>query len=188
MQFDRETRLSWLDPMHDQHSACIEIEERSPEGRAAVKFQAKTPLLSVRTTEGNALSYLKQRKVADGTICQWKEGQFYLHIIELKRTVREKNWLQTKEQFEGALQNAHALCGVIGETAIAQVTLYTGYRHDKVPQSVESANPILNKARVGQRGGGALADWHTEHLMMMGCRVRHIKVQLDDCGDGEVMI
>lgn len=185
MYFDKQTRLSWLDPMHYDRGSCVEVEETTREGKALVRFTAQDELLSVRTTEKNALRYLTLQQVADGTVCQWKEGGLCLHIIELKRTVRGKNWQRIKAQFEGAVQNAQALCGVLGESRISQVTLYTGYLNDHV-EYAQSANPVLNKGLVGQRGGSSLADWRAENLELMGHRIRHRKVPLDADGHAEI--
>lgn len=187
MHFDRQTRLGWLDPMHIQLAPGVEIEETTQEGRARVCFRADSELLSVRTTDKNALRYLKDKQVADGTVCEWQEGRLCLHIIELKRTVKENSWQTIKAQFVGALQNAQALCGVLGETEIHQVTLYTGYLNDHLAEA-KSANPVLNKGLVGQRGGSRLADWHAEHLELMGHWLRHRKVPLDAEGNAEVRI
>lgn len=187
MRFDWQTRLGWLDPMHYQLGPSVEVEETTQEGKARVLFHAESELLSLRTTEKNALRYLKDKQVADGTVCEWKDGRLCLHIIELKRTVKEKSWQTIKAQFKGAFQNAQALCGVLGEPEIHQVTLYTGYLNDHLAEA-QSANPVLNKGLVGQRGGSRLADWHGESLELMGHRFRHCKVPLDAEGNAEVRV
>jgi hypothetical protein len=88
MEFDLQTRLQWLDTNHIQYGQNVTVVEPSAEGEAEVCITADNALLLVKTTEKNALGYLRQKKVADGTVCEFVSNtSVNLHLIECKRTV-----------------------------------------------------------------------------------------------------
>lgn len=181
MEFDLQTRLQWLDTNHIQYGQSVTLVEVSAEGEAEVHISAIHPLLLVKT-EKNALGYLKQKKVADGTICEFlTDTSVTLHLIECKKTVTEKKWTHVKEQFHGALLNAFAVCGLLNVNDISAVRLYTAYQNDRLSAD-NSANPTLMKMPVGGRQATIAQDWQGDAVSLLNQCFIHQKIQLDANG------
>lgn len=182
MKFNLQTRLGWLDSNHVQHGNRVRVVEANEEGEAEVTISSANPLLVVNTSDKNALRYLTQRKVADGTVCEFLSNDtVILHLLECKRTVKEKSWQQVKEQFHGALLNAFAVCGVLNVKQIAEVRLYTAYRDDKL-DPVNTANPSLLKAPVGGKQPAPAIEWQQGRVRILEHQFLHQKIQLDHLG------
>lgn len=187
MDFDLARRRSWLSPDHTRSGYSISIVEAKDEGRACVEFFSANDLLFVNTTEGNRLAYLKEQKVADGTICEFiDDTRVRLHLVECKKTVREKSWNTARSQFRGALQNALGVCGVLGVT-IQSVSLYTAYVTDKLDPE-QTSNPALLKGRLGESEPPAFQQWRNGLVIMEGASFEHNRIQLDPSGNGQYPI
>jgi len=95
MRFDLQTRLGWFDGNHVQLGSQVRVVEANEEGEAEVTISSTNRLLLVNTSDKSALRYLSQRKVADGTICEFlSDDAVILHLMECKRTVKENTWRQ----------------------------------------------------------------------------------------------
>ncbi len=188
MDFDLQTRLQWLDTNHIQRGQSVTIMEPNADGEAEVSLSAANQLLLVKTTEKNALGYLKQKKVADGTVCEFlTDTAVTLHLIECKRTVTAKKWIHVKEQFQGALLNAFAVCGLLNVNDIREVRLYTAYRNDRL-SAEHSPNPVLMKMPVGSRQLTVAQDWQDDSVVVLDQQFRHQKIQLDSEGRAAVSL
>lgn len=116
-------------------------------------------------------------------------GQWKLHVFELKRTVSKGNWQDMKLQFMGAMQNALAIAGFLGiYIAIDDVQVYSVYRNDKIN---DYANPVRLREQMHQRQTGeseVCDDWNDGTVVLeFGGEVRtlHKKVKLDvETGNG----
>lgn len=182
MEFDLQTRLQWLDTNHIQYGQNVTVVEPSAEGEAEVCITADNALLLVKTTEKNALGYLRQKKVADGTVCEFvSDTSVNLHLIECKRTVKAGNWEHVKEQFQGALLNAFAVCGLLNVKDIREIRLYTAYRNDRL-SAENSANPTLMKMQVGSRQPAMAQDWQDGAVRVLNHLCTHQKILLDTDG------
>ena len=182
MEFDLQTRLGWLDANHTQQGRAVTVVETSKEGEATVHISAANTLLAVKTTEKNALNYLRQKAVADGTVCEFlADGTVILHLVECKKTVREKSWKHIKKQFHGALLNAFALCGLLNLQQITAIRLYTAYQNDKL-SAESSPNPSLIKMPVGSRQPSLARDWRSGSVNIIGYNFEHQKIVLDADG------
>ena len=182
MEFDLTHRRSWLSPDHTRSGYSICITEENEEGRAHVEFTSVNELLFVNTTEKNRLAYLKEQKVADGTICEFiDDSRVRLYLVECKKTVQEKSWVTARSQFRGALQNAFGVCGVLGVT-IKSVNLYTAYVSDRLDPH-ETSNPALLKSRLGKGESPAFQQWRHDLVTVEGVQLDHHKIQLDASGN-----
>lgn len=187
MDFDFSTRLSWFDANHYQYGYRVIVTEPAEEGKAEVTFVSSKKLLSVKTTEKNALVYIKFRKVADGTVLEFiNEFEAFLHIVECKKTIKEKSWSHVIKQFQGGLINAMALAGVIG-VQIRQVTFYTAYREDKL-SAMGTSNPVFLKLPTGEPAKTPFRTWQQNALEIEGRRFKHAKTRLDSDGLAEVSL
>jgi len=113
MNFCLEERINWISAEYRQYDNTVSVEEKVEEGKAKVVFTAETKLLSISVSHRNRLNYLRQQKVADGTICKFSDNSIELHIVECKKTIKPASWFKAKEQFEGALLNSIALNGLL---------------------------------------------------------------------------
>lgn len=182
MRFDLQTRLGWFDSNHVQLGSQVRVVEANEEGEAEVTISSTNRLLLVNTSDKSALRYLSQRKVADGTVCEFlSDDAVILHLMECKRTVKENTWRQIKEQFQGALLNAFAVCGLLNVKQIAEVRLYTAYREDKL-DPVTTANPSLLKAPVGGKAASSAIEWRQGQVRILDHGFKHQKVPLDHQG------
>ena len=182
MDFDLQIRLQWLDTNHIQYGQHVTVVEPNAEGEAEVSISAANRLLLVQTTEKNAIRYLKQKKVADATICEFvTDNSVSLHLIECKRTVKPNNWEHAKAQFQGALLNAFAVCGLLNVREIRDVRLYTAYRYDRL-SAEHSADPALMKMPVGGRHPAMALDWQIGTVNLLDHLFSHQKIRLDADG------
>ena len=83
------------------------------EGQADVEVSLSNPCILFRDLENRKLKYFKNNKCADYVLFEYQGQNWIVHIFELKKTVKTKEWEHIKQQFSGALQNALALAGVL---------------------------------------------------------------------------
>lgn len=137
-----------------------------------------------RKVDEHKLPYLKIKTCAGYVLFENKDEGWFVHIFELKRTVKAKEWIHIKKQFSGALQNAYALAGVLGiEIDLTKVKTYTVYRNDKLN---DASNPAKLRYGIQTRQANAglpeQKEWNgdtveinfTEKMLL-----EHHKVQLD---------
>ena len=109
------------------------------QGEADLELHLQNPCILFQGLEKKGLHYFKNPKCADYVLFEKRENLWCLHIFELKRTVKVKEWETMKDQFMGALQNALALAGFLDiKIAMDKVYLYSVYRNDKIS---DAANP-----------------------------------------------
>lgn len=96
----------------------------------------------------NDVQFLRERVCADFALLLARgEDAFEAHVLELKKSVGEKEWLHIQEQLEWAVVRLLAIAGVLG-IHIQAVTVYTVFCNDKL--SRESApDPAAMKIPVG---------------------------------------
>lgn len=125
----------------------FELEEKSEEGSAHLTVHVKNPSILFCDLENKKLGYFLNQKCADYVIFEKRENGWFIHIIELKRTIKKKTWESIKEQFAGAIQNVFALAGVLGiEIDMSHIRLYSAYRNDKIN---DYSNPV--RLRMGMQ-------------------------------------
>ncbi len=134
-----------------------------------------------KNMEKKRLQNLKCKNCADYIIFEETEDGITVHILEMKRTVKEKEWEHIKKQFLGAVLNSYALAGVL-ETEIDErrIQFYTCYRRDLINSSVSMRAALAN--RTIKSGN---AEWNSGMVKIeeKGCSVKefcHHKIQLDE--------
>lgn len=183
MDFSFEERLSWLDKQHCHYNKTVKVIEKSKEGEAEILFNSPSNVLSAFLSEGNRLKYLNKQQVADRTICVFDNNEVELHIIELKKSVTDAKWSQTKQQFEGGLINSFGLSGILNQQ-VSKVVFYTAFRNDLMQDFSRTTNPILLKATIGNTQKTSSIDWKDTKVKILGREFEHIKIQLDNQGKG----
>lgn len=190
MNFDLEHRITWFDRNHYAGGEQVIVEEKEKSGKATVSVTSAdgNRLMMVNTTEKNALAYLNNRKVADGTICELiNDHEARLHLIECKKTVTEKSWSTAMMQFEGGLLNMLAVCGVLGVRNIFEVRVYTAFQTVSM-DARNSRNPVALKTPVGSRGPSAMKQWDDNQVHFQGKLFEHVRIELNADGEGSVTI
>lgn len=194
-----QKRLQLLDSGADSNK-LVEFAEREihllevEEGQADLTVLLSSPCILFKKLEDNGLPYFKNRKCADYVLFERKDDNWFVHIFELKRTVKSKSWGHIKFQFSGALQNAYALAGVLGiEIHMDKVKTYTVYRNDKLR---DASNPAKIRYQIQTKQGNAESpeqrEWNSNTVeidFIEKIRLEHHKVQLNiETGVGQCQL
>lgn len=163
--------------------------EKSKAGAANLTLKLKNQSILFEDLEHKKLQYFCNQKCADYIMYENVNGQWKLHVFELKRTVSKGSWSDMKLQFMGAIQNALAIAGFLGiYIAIEDVQVYSVYRNDKINDYV---NPVRLREQMHQQQTGepeACDDWNDGTIVLeFGGEVRtlHKKIKLDvETGNG----
>lgn len=157
------------------------------EGQADVEVGLSNPCILFKDLEKRKLKYFKNDMCADYVLFEYGGQNWIVHIFELKRTVKTKEWEHIKRQFSGALQNALALAGVLDfNVDLKQVHLYTAYRNDLINND---ANPVAVRCQMHeQKHAEELAvddDWNHEFISLdfpgeLKLPHRKVKLQIDN--------
>lgn len=188
-----ENRLAWIEPDHYQQGACVEVVEPRADGAGTASFAAAATrwFLHFNLSEDNRLRYLKQQKVADGVLLEFDpSGQpAALHLVELKATVDAKRWDHIKQQFLGALHNAHALLGLLDLPMPAKVICHTCFQKDGL-STAHSPNPVTFKVPTGARATSSVQDWRWPHCRLSDDfpRLEHHRHQRDETGNAAIQL
>lgn len=162
------------------------LEERKENGEALIDLTLGNDMfIAFEKMEGHTISYLKNQCAADYVLLQLKEENWYVHIFEIKRTVKDESWEHAKKQFSGSLQNAIALAGFLNiQIAFEKVFFYTAYRNDTISNA---SDPIKQRfenmlAASGKTIDSNNKDWNNETIVLdfeSDTRFVHKKIPLD---------
>ena len=126
------------------------IEEKKPEGEAKICISSKFDCFHVKGDK-NGFPILRNKKYADYLVLlhDQKSDKWILHIFELTRSVGEEDWeKKIIPQFDGALLNAYAICGVMEITEFDKITAHCAYRRDKNQSSPVRLKNLLGKPAI----------------------------------------
>lgn len=154
------------------------------QGEADLTVSLSTQCILFKGLEKKKLQYFVNKKCADYVIFENKGGQWFVHILELKRSVGSDEWNTIKLQFAGALQNVYALAGVLGiHVEPENVKVYTVYRNDKINHT---ANPVKLRCGMNAREHNTesmeQAEWNAKQVEISFANticVEHYKVNLN---------
>jgi hypothetical protein len=144
------------------------------------------------------VQFLRERVCADFALLLARGDEaFEAHIVELKKTVREKDWTHVQEQLEWAAVRMLAIGGVLG-VQIHGVTVYTAFCNDKLSRE-SSPNLVGMKIPVGptdisssdanlRRWAEARLSWERGHVRMdvFGRDVEHRRIRANEAGRAAV--
>lgn len=137
-----------LNPDHIRigNGSSVEIIETETSGAGLVKFTVNGDYIFVKGRAGDhQIIWLKSKCCADGGVITFDEGRICMHIIELKSTVRKKEWEKAQKQFAGMLLNLLAILGCAGTTENIDVKCYLVYKKDAL-NNARDTSPIFDKA------------------------------------------
>ncbi|MGZ0087196.1 hypothetical protein ACWNXI_16955 [Caldibacillus thermoamylovorans] len=160
------------------------IEQDKPgEARVTIHCPSEAVVFSIKPNKG--FSYLRTKNTPDGIVFIKRAEQLWeLHIFECKKTVGESSWKKAKKQFEGGVLHARMLRGLLGIPHFSKVYVYTAYRYDQLLE--KTPNPSLLRQPVGQAvKEQPYIDWQDRSIWILGEKVSHRRIPLDDSGEGE---
>lgn len=146
----------------------LHLQEKSEQGIADLTLHLQNPCILFKDLEHKKLEYFQNKKCADYVLYEQKAGNWMVHIFELKRTVGEKHWLNMKEQFKGAMQNALAIAGFLGiEVDMDNIYVYSAYRNDKLK---DYSNPAKLRFQMHQPKCSGMSkeceDWNEKEVVL----------------------
>lgn len=164
------------------------VEETQDDGRAEVRFVAPPGwrLEKIAVDHRHGFEWLVERKSADGIVlARTPQGQWQAHIVECKKTIKEKSWAGVRAQLHGSRLRLDAIAGVLG-IEIERVVLYTAFREDRI--GLGSPDPILDAVPIGGREPGeparARAAWRASTVFIPGeGPLSHRRLQLHTVED-----
>lgn len=162
----------------EQSNSGAEIEEPISDGYAKVSLVSENRLVVFKKMERNGLQNLKCKNCADYIVLEECEKKTKVHIFEMKRTVKSKEWVHIKKQFVGAILNAYALSGVI-DIPVEQkdIQLYTCYRRDLLQTPIAMRYTLSVRDSVQD-----ISEWNDKEITLKELgesKFKHDKIQLD---------
>lgn len=174
--------------------AIIEVIETVESGKAKVSFTASRDFLHLKHVDNKPpLKWMRNRQCADAGIVLDYGESLHLHVVELKSTLRSKDWDGVRSQFSGMIANVIALLAAIGAPKPSGVTCHVSYTRNQIRPPVDSdpadtADTIALKMQVGSKEPLIdLSDWHLCRLDVFGyTNVELRKIPRDiDTGEGK---
>ncbi|WP_139491722.1 hypothetical protein [Brevibacillus dissolubilis] len=193
---DFATRLSWLrtDNIYQKSTKHgLILKEVNEEGRAEVHFCTDhNELYSFRLEGNNKFPYLTNQKCADGIILELRQEQWFLHVIEFKKTMKKDIWNKTKVQYEGAVLRMHAIMGILGIEKLDGIYFYSAFRNNDF-EPKESTSPVLMRQlerRENLSTTVELREWFDEKITVLSLKDMPLqKIRLDkETGRGMVQL
>lgn len=176
-------KIDRLLPGVAEQGCCLTVAEKEPEGEAKLQINLDREGVLFRYPHDIHFVFAN-RKRADGILfVSGDEAAWDLCIVELKKTVKPKEWKKIKEQWHGAWLHALALSGVLEAPLSGKITFMAACREDRIAEN--SPNPVLLK-----RGGPdleAYEEWQKGQALLreLGL-VAFKKIDLDEEGMGTV--
>lgn len=182
-------RLAWANPDHVTIEAGnFVIEEVDEAGAGRVEFANSAEALVWRGRRTPPISWVAERKCADGIVLADASKACVLYLIELKNAVGIHEITKIQSQFSGAYMNFIALAAVVEAKSPDTIELIVAFKRDKIA-SLVAANPSLAKPISGPEGV-AVAEWLGGMMSVRGLGTLPVrKVKRDAVtGDGSTIL
>jgi len=157
--------------------------EREESGEARLTLNLKCEGVLFQYSHNKSFVF-SNKKRADGILFFQEESGWKVLIIELKRTVKAKEWSKVKEQWHGAWHHALALSGVLEAAFTRPPRFLLAYR--KAGISEDSADPVLLKE---PEAALAFIEWNNglAEIEEIGA-IAFEKVPLDENGVSDIVV
>ena len=169
-----------------QIRSSYRLEEQDKKGKNSIELTLENDMfIAFEKMERHKISYLKNQCAADYILLQLKEDNWYVHIFELKRTVKDESWKHIKKQFSGSLQNIIALAGFLNiQIVFEKVFLYTAYRNDTINNTSDPVKQRFENmlASSGKAIDSNNTDWNNKTIFLdfeSNTSFEHKKIPLD---------
>lgn len=163
----------------DKEFVLIETDELG-KARLNVSLHGESILFSHLDRDRGASRFIKNKKMADHLILEYREGTWKVHIVEFKRSVGADTWSDIKNQFFGGLVRSFQFCGILGISVDSdEVYLYSAYQRDRF----QGADSLVD-ARIRFHGMsmGIIEEWtkDKEYVEISdGFVAKHRKIKMD---------
>lgn len=137
----------YFDPVHVRlgNGSKVNITETEESGSGTATLSVEGDYVFLKGCAGrHQIIWLNHHKCADGGVITFSQQDVVIHVVELKSTVRIKEWKKARQQFSGMLLNSLALLGCAGLPDNIKVKCYLAYRADAMTPA-RSASPIFGK-------------------------------------------
>lgn len=155
--------------IHGQYT----LKEPNETGKALIDLTLGNDMfIAFEKMEKHKISYFKNQCAADYILLQLREGNWYVHIFELKKTVtdgKEGTWEHIKKQFSGSLQNVIALAGFLNiQIGFEKVFFYTAYRNDRINNTSDPVKQRFENisATLGKTVDSNNTDWNNTTILL----------------------
>jgi hypothetical protein len=188
-----EQRLKWLHKEKYQYSNQeVFVIETKEGGEAKIHCLVNKDTLCFNGDQIH-LTFLKQQKSVDGIVFIFSDkNEVFLHLVECKRTIRQNNWIETKEKFEGSLLTTLALQGLLNLPKIQNIYCYTAFREDKLTDRLKcnlvDIEAGMNPKQEQKENYHSGIDWLNDEINILSLhKIKHKKIELDkNTGLGEI--
>lgn len=145
----------------------IVFEEKSDGGEGMATFHSNSPCIMIKASNQAPLLWaFSNKKCAEGALLTINNGEFHLHIIELKSKLSRAEWSKAMSQLSGMYLAALATCRVLGINNLNSVVCYIGYKKNAMTVD-RSADPVLLKTFVGKSNPvGRNDEWENEKMLL----------------------
>lgn len=188
-----QKRLALLDiNLVKQSDSEFHLTEKDEAGIADLHVYVEDNCILFCNLEKKKNEYLLVKSCADYVLFQVTDNVGKLYVFELKRTISESSWEKIKHQFEGAMQNALALAGLLGiEMDLRNTQLFSVFRNDKLN---DFSNPAKQRLYMHEHRNLSQKhkDWNDEKIKFefldsMLCTHKKIQLHIED-GTGEYIL
>ena len=138
-------------------SSHYDLEEKDPLGLSILHISGLKDNLCIENLDKKVgCNFLNEDpkngmgKQSDYLIFEYLEKKWILHMIEMKTTVNDKEWIGIRYKSRTSYLIALAIAVFLG-IEIAQVHAYTTYERVKFHSFDEVTNPVLYKPKLGER-------------------------------------
>lgn len=174
-------KIDRLSPETYKQGMCLSVVETEEAGQS--KLEVLLPQAGVLFQYSSKIHFIfKNKRRADGILFVKSAKRWDLFVIELKKTVKPKEWQKIKEQWHGAWLHAMALSGVLGASLSGNIRFVVAFQNDRIIK--ESPNPVFLKMS-GKTFPQGVVEWGKGKVVLeeLG-EVAFEKVQLDERGEG----
>lgn len=197
---DFRQAIHYFEPecVHILQKSCI-LREKTNTGKAELTVKSDNECIVFHNLDKHSSRLYKIKKCADQVILENNNGEWILHIFELKKTIKKNEWNTMKEQFQGALFNMMSYATILGISIdIKKTRVYSAYREDKLndktnPSKKHYRKPVNDSQKIkdSMEIKQARKEWNSGEVILeyLGdYHVPNIKIKLrneNDIGVGE---
>lgn len=159
------------------------IEEKDEAGAGSVHFINKYEALVWRGGRTSPISWLNERKCADGIVLVDQPGEIVLYLVELKNSVGTSELTKIQSQFLGAFHNYIAIAAVVEAVNPARIELIVALKRDKIAE-LAASSPSIAKIIPGDPASLSIALWLQGEMSINGLGRLLVKKVWRDAANG----
>ena len=140
-----------------QNEVCLEETETTGRTKLIVQMDSSDNYC-IKNPDNNGMTHIgffrdegkfsMQKRVDHIIFEKMEDGLWVIHLIEMKTTVKEKTWADTKGKFRASLLLSQGIASMLG-MSIKDVKMYTTY--EQVDLSCDVHAPTARRGQVGKK-------------------------------------